>query len=75
MADHNRRERIKLIRTMIKKRFGKDITETKVARLVKKAHPSVDVRVKGSIDGLVWGIRIDSAFRPQNSWLQKAVTW
>ncbi len=75
IADPNRRERIKVISLMIKKRFGKNIPEAKAARLVKRAHASVDIRLKGSVDGLILGVKIDNAFRPKNTWLQKAVTW
>eukprot|EP00794_Sanderia_malayensis_P011011 gene11011-12174_t len=75
LSDPSRRERIKVITAMIKKRFGKHIPDAKAARLVKRAHPNVDIRLKGSADGLIWGVRIDSGFRPQNSWLRKVSLW
>ena len=75
VADQNRRERIKLISLMIKKRFGRRIPDAKVARLVKKACPNVDIKTKGSADGVIWGVRVDNAYRPQNTWVQKAVSW
>ena len=60
---------------MIKRNLGKSIPQAKVSRLVKKAFPNVEVRSKGLADGIVWGVYINSSFRPVNTWVQKAVDW
>ena len=75
IADESSRERIKTICLMIKKKFGKTIPQAKVARLIKKMFPHVIVKLKGSVYGIIWGVRIDSDCHPATSWLQKAVSW
>jgi len=75
IADETSRERIKTICLMIRRKFGRAIPQAKVARLIKKVFPNVIVKLKGSIYGVVWGVRIDSACHPASGWLQKAISW
>ena len=75
IADETSRERIKTICLMIRKKFGRTIPQAKVARLIKKVFPNITVKLKGSVYGVIWGIRIDSACHPASGWLQKAISW
>lgn len=60
---------------MIKKKFGRTLPQAKVARLIKKVFPNVTIKLKGSIYGIVWGVRIDHECHPTSQWLQKAISW
>ena len=75
IVDETSRERIKTICQMIKKKFGRSIPQAKVGRLIKRVFPNVIIKLKGSIYGVIWGVRIDISYHPASAWLQKAISW
>ena len=60
---------------MIKDQFGRDLPLKRVGQLTKRAFPGTEYKIKGLADGIIWGVAIDEACKPNDSWTHKAVEW